>query len=517
MPSKSRRGVGAVITVVVVVLTILWCVLMARHAFGSAVLDTVSADLLGQLALDTARSAVEETAASLALAVNDPRTDVYRRIRDAACAGGRELALPVETGAVNATLAAPGIHAGHGLAITSASAVLTDYRPLLERPEDGTGTVMYDVTVQVRGARNVVRRYRARQDLRLTALALPAPFDQRGVVIRDPERMLGSHRLNQDVRRVEMELIDDLMSIVPMFHRRLVRAGGAGRLDAAMERLSDVPRVRKVQSEGRRIARFEFPMTALSRMLDKPLNGSAIDLIGELERLRRLAAEKIAAGERLEHKGQLDAAVDVYAEATDAACAHQELVFAWQQRFDRLAGPERQALESRWLELEPRTLRRRAFLCITATAAAPARRQIDEILARQGSLCGVVWIESNGQVVDLRDLEVRGRLVFAISGDADLRDLRPASDRDRVTVIAYGRTTLSGAVRADIAALGSLGVDGKGELTGALVLGNPRPGSLDGLTLVPAPAGAPASVPLWIGLGTQREVVEVERALPRVR
>lgn len=510
----SRKGAGAVLSVVALLIAILLVLGLSRAFLSDAVLDDAGAEQLGATAANLAESALEELQLAVRAGVNDAASPLHALFRQR-LSTTPDAGFPVPLSAVPAAakLAAA---ASVTLEVESVRVIR---RELFENKEfnynEHHGRIEYRVRAfAARGLKRIERRVTATQDYKVVAASIPPPFDQNPLFVVNAAPLAGGTTTNRaietfdGVRQKWIAYLDDLLAASPGAAQE-IRAVKAE--FARIPKLDDAPR----PAAGTVHRNPDDLMAVLtSGFSGRPpeLPGEALDLAtpvarwqADVERLDARAAAQVAlvkqAGDDYRRTGQapdpkvFDAAFAAIRAVADRARTYQEAVRGWQDMMGEISGKARKKLLTDVEHLTLATLERKAFYRISeADANGDATRALDQLEARlradTGSdvLNGIVYVDNPRSVLDLtRRPPVRGRRIYAVSGAARVANLTRATPTDGVSVICHGPLTVEGDVTGVLAAMARLEIRGKVKLTGALVADTLAPGALAGLTLVDDP------------------------------
>lgn len=200
---RSRRGLGIVLGVVMLVLLIGALVGIARKVQASRVVNTAMVASVGALALETAASALEEALVKLGERANTPGDDVYEYLRTEGLPAPRTFSIEVPF--TRAQLAADPLTK---TVEVESGGVSVEF---LQRVQLGTASYEHTGRVRLTAAaahdaagirRELVREY----DLKVNLLSTPKVFDQLSWTILQPEPFLdpeGNPRIDRTVEAMK--------------------------------------------------------------------------------------------------------------------------------------------------------------------------------------------------------------------------------------------------------------------------------------------------------------------------
>ncbi|MBI2943351.1 MAG: hypothetical protein HYY25_04050 [Candidatus Wallbacteria bacterium] len=474
----ARRGIGALPVIVMALLMVLAFVGLAQRQFGSQVANQTYRLAMGRLAEQLADSAVEEALHVVRTHANDPGHPIFMELRGEV--------YPDQTAEVPLTVRAP--HAERlareapfrGFSLEDVRADIVWQAQFSHLPYEKFGIVRCRARAGIRLglAEKVARTVETGVDLKVVLASTPRPFDQTTVYIQDGTS-LGTARSN---RRMEEALKSleafgaERTELTRRLEARKAQVAPAGSATALLVEYGQVD----LPSLGPLVHRMDEDRLVLFRVQDrvelKELDlGSAVARYeADLERVdRKLASERqsleAAFDDAARHRDYLAA----LREAASKRTRFLQWLLGFQNATSEFGGDSYERLAEFHYKLELVEWKRKAFHHIKEAPGASAKAQLEALMARLGRLNGVVWVENPTETLELdgRLSELKGLLILVTSGAVRLSGTnRGAGPNDLLTVVAFGRMSVDGDVRASLVPRAGVVVPPSATIHGNLVL-----------------------------------------------
>ncbi len=482
---RRRTGVGMLLVVILILVTVMTFIAIARAVFSKGVTSQVLRSSLGVQCQTLAEGAAEEALLQLRAKVNDPSDPIYREIRQEVYRGQvGDFEVRLDPTRVDAMIRNDPDLAAYYLG--DAQATIAFQKQFSSAPYERYGLMKVGarVSTDLSFADTVSRRVELGVEFKVHLLGSPRPFDQAAVYVHDGEALL-----RDPYRRIEDALqdIDDLRNLHEEMTQQLEsRKGSITGWNATLM----VDRYKGVQVLPREYWRGQAPELRLPAViygLGRDAAGidlTELDIRNRVERgwesVQRTSTYFREAKGRLESSFENSSRHDDYLERLRVLLGAYSEMFGTVNRFRNIFhvfdGANYPELGKFGYKLEIAEWLRKVTHDLDRD---PARRepqvQLEELL-KAGRLNGVVFTSWNGKSVRLAGRNLPGRIVL-VTGETslELSDLNlQATDRDMLTIVAMGPLRLSGKIHASILALGPVEIAPNTQIEGNLVFDKVR-------------------------------------------
>lgn len=478
--------------VILILVTVMTFVAIARALFSRGVTSQVLRSSLGIQAQTLAESAAEEVLLEVRRRANDPESESFVPFRVERYAG-EEASFPVQVETPRFDSLYERIPEISPFYLEDRSAVVSFQRQFTGVPYERYGLLKVSATVarDMSLTTKVSRRVELGVEFKVHLVSTPRPFDQAALYVQDGGALLGRpYQMIEDVlqsieyRRSEHEDVIDQME---------------SRKDSVpFNGVATLTRHRNLQIQEAAYWRQKAPplrepsaLFALGRAPD----GVDVSLLRIEARMRdAYRALQLAEEDYQEARGNLSAAFDsiekhnqylaklkVLLGATSEMVGIMEnflgLFQVWDDtKFEGLVPPA--------YKLEPDEWRRKATIILDRDPDGRSPQVLlDKLIGETDRLNGVFYSNWPGKSLSLRGRTIPGRVVLVCEETTvNLSDVNlAATGDDLLTVVSFGQVNLSGTVNASVMALGGLSMAAGTEIKGNLVLKQVKnPGDLEG-------------------------------------
>ena len=454
----GRRGLGALLFVVLMFMAVVLPVLIARHLQGSQARTAVAHAGATIAVLNAARSALAEAWWELERSAARPADPLFAALHFPGQAAARTIAVPRLARLLRADPELEAVEVADGQVAIEIGKVAATSRV----SSDLSAEVTLHATARHRPT-GLARTLSETRSLRVSLVGLPPPLDQFSVVVLDASNLVPA-QANGWIDESASALTEMAAAA-----RELAAAPDGATLGAALASIEPPPPL----DTGAPGTLHHFPARlALVSFARGVGELAALDLTPRLAAARRRVLDANAAARQTSG----DDATFV-ARVLELAAAHRALLEAvrryqsdWVEYSDEAAD---------WLWGFATNLERGQWAARAQYhfEGADAAQQLTDLLDRLAAerparaLNGVVYLDNPGAPLRLAGRAVRGRLAILATGRVELEDVRLA-DRtsDRLIVQAEGALTVSGRVEAALVAHGALTIAPQSVVVGALVL-----------------------------------------------
>ncbi len=487
-----RRGVGMLLIIILILVTVMSFIAMARSVFSKSVTSQVLRSSLGIQAQTLAESAAEEALVELRSRVNDPSDELFNEFRKEVFAGQKSaLALDIQTPQFDALYDRFGEMSPFYL--EERSVAVNFQRQFTSMPYERFGLAQIRTAVRrdVSLTTSVKRAVELGVEFKVHLLSAPRPFDQTAVYVQDGTRLLrNAYQRLEDIlqsiefRRSEHEDIADLME------QRKDSVPFNGR--AMLTRYTHGVSIPDQEYWREKLPPLRTP-AALFASGRKP-DGISLEHLNISENIRLAAEDVTRAEEELEAaRSKLEANFDrsdlhnaylnrlritlgTYSEAVGRMDKFRRMFHVWDgDKYPELGKFSYKLTKQEWA-------RKASFVLDRDPAGAPPQKVLDQQLSKSGGAYGVYYSDWKQMSLHLQNRRIKGRVVLvAVDTAVSLSNIGPAGPDDLLTIVSFGSLRLSGKIQASILALGSVSVDPGTELEGTLVFNKvPNPRALTG-------------------------------------
>lgn len=460
--------------------TVMTFVALARAFYSKGVTGQVVRSSLGIQAQTIAESAAEEALVELRRRVNDPAQPIYAELREEVYAGeSSEFELGLDTPQLDRMYERyPEISPFY---LHERTAKVKFQKQFTVVPYERFGLIQVRTTVRrdLGLTSTVSRTVEQGVEFKVHLVSTPRPFDQTAVYVHQGAELLERpYQLIEDVlqsiefRRSEHEDIVDMMDR---------RKGAVPFNGAAM--LSRYQGVTVPESAfwRKKVPLLKAPAALFA--LGRAPDGVSLEHLAIGERIREANEEVRRAEEALaESRDRLERDFEVIEHHNDYLAKLRVTLGAYSEMIGRMEsfrklfqiwdGDEYGSLAPFAYKLEPREWRRKAGFVLDRSPDGDSPQQVlDRVLGQPQGAYGVFYTNWPTRNISLANKRIKGRVVIvAEATTVNLSNVGPASPDDLLTIVSFGRVSVSGDVNASVLALGSLDFAPDAKLEGNLIL-----------------------------------------------
>lgn len=465
----SKRGMGLVIIIVIVLLSGLAIIGLANYKFVERTTLDVGASVTGDKALFYAQSAVEEAVHTASLQVNNPNTDLFNTIRSQAQTGSFEVdfTVPILSAELDSTSGFK--YSLEGGLVKSKIMFQNSFETMLYE-KYGTIEFIAEVSVKVGFGRKVYRKFRERIGFRMQLISAPRPYDQATVYVQDISGWIDPDGFNGQVAESE----DFMTTKIPSKRKKwkdkindaVDEANQKKNCGFDAQEFHDAIDTPALQGPPAGFMPFPNPMIALS-VVPKLEDLSDLYLADDLDVFKSTLFQKAKAVD--DSEGRLEDTVnsanscsdkDRVLEATkEFATATHELsewhakriqYFIEFQKLVRSFGePQRTKIGKFYEKLNSNAKWKNKATYIVREDGG-LQSNLDKLREKVGILNGVVYVENSSQKLKLSG-PIKGKVIFVTQGDVEVESLVPVDQtKDILSVISYGKMRASGNINASL-------------------------------------------------------------------
>ena len=203
VPAKcTQRGMGMVIIIVLFLLMGLAVIGLANYKFVERTTLDVGASINGDIALLHAQSAVEEAIYITSKEINDPSTELFKKIRDQAIRGSIPWTISVPE---LADILNEESNVRYELVDGKVNANVLLQRSFGNLLYEKYGTIEFKAKVKAKlgFARSLEREYTEHVGFRMQLISTPRPFDQASLYVQKTENWIFPEAYNDAVKESE--------------------------------------------------------------------------------------------------------------------------------------------------------------------------------------------------------------------------------------------------------------------------------------------------------------------------
>ena len=460
--------------------TVMTFVALARAFYSKGVTGQVIRSSLGIQAQTIAESAAEEALVELRRRVNDPDEPIYAELREEVYAGeSSEFELGLDTPQLDRMYERyPDISPFY---VHDRTAQVKFQKQFTAVPYERFGLIQVRTTVRrdLSLTSSVSRTVEQGVEFKVHLLSTPRPFDQTAVYVHQGAELLERpYQLIEDVlqsiefRRSEHE------DIVDMMDRRKDAVPFNGQ--AMLSRYEGVT-VPESAYWREKVPLLKSPAALFA--LGRPPAGVSLEHLAIGAKIRDAHEDVRRAEEALgESRDRLERDFEVIDRHNDYLSKLRVTLGAYSEMIGRMEsfrnlfqvwdGEKYGALAPFEYKLEPREWRKKASFVLDRSPDGDSPQQVlDRLLSRPQGAYGVFYTNWPSRSISLTNKRIKGRVVIvAESTNVSLNNVGPASPDDLLTVVSFGRVSVSGNVNASVMALGALDFAPDAKLEGNLVL-----------------------------------------------
>jgi len=459
----GRRGSGAFLAIVVVLVLLAAALGIAQMSFSRHVVGHVHRAAVGEIAALLAESAVQEAVHAVRRRVNDPADPLFVRMRqELLSATTGEFAVDVDVPRLRSMLARPA-NAHYTLDGLDVRVTLQRLFTRVPYEKDGVISCRASVGRRLSLTQRVVRTLTAGCEFKVALLAPPRPFDQVTLMVTDTNYLVqGANR----AIRESLRALDTL---------RRERDAVVAHCSASSIESVVIPSRAQLR---RRVHEFADPLTIFS--VAPTIQLERIDLPRRLEAaangIDQVQRRYESAHERVVRDPMGAPAQSEYREALEAiVTAHRnrlETVRTFQRTFVEFSGRPRDKFADFFYKLELPEWRAKAFHRVEE-AAGDVNGQLDTLRSALNPLNGVVFVDNPTSTLDLTGPRstFSGRVVIVTTGNVVVGGTSDVGEPDDLTtLVSFGSASVRGRCRASIIANHRVSVDPGATIVGNLVL-----------------------------------------------
>lgn len=515
--ARNRGGAGAVLFVVIGVAAFLLIFGLGQSFFGRQVGNQARRAAVGGICEDLAESTLVNALWQLSTGVNDPSSAFHRDFREGTAPFSFRIGGDVL------------VHARGCFERRKEWKLLDDAvegRVLYQlpsskdqaRPYERFGTVELSCAVRHEPT-GVTRRLSNCWGFKKALSTLVRPFDHLSFAVIEPSRLLSDGQafnqgsVNGDLKKA-VEQVEMYRKYLEDFEKKLAEAAekcrkkNAGQAAAMCEQMgqkvtallgNDWPRFKVLPPEQARDGEegtlhfFPEPVVLTSAVAEMALEELALPVrcqakwqeILRNERATKAAVEQLKAAQDAEDVDGMRAAFDPFLQAVRTSVwSYRSLAVEVVKPFqDRLietgAADEREALVRSFSSFSGAEFARRSFLVLEKGDGYGVGdgRSMNEKLrhvlgTRFPAFSGVMSVLNGDEAIELRNLELKGRMLVYVDGDLVLENVKPADpERDMLAFVCRGQLTVDGKVQASLVSLGAFRNPDGATIEGSLILG----------------------------------------------
>lgn len=505
---RSRRGMGLVVILVVVLLGGLAVIGLANYKFVEQTTLDVGTSVSGDKALFLAQSAVEEAIHIASLQVNDPSQWLFENIRSQSITEAFDWQIEVPQ---LMQLLIPGSSKNRlQFALTDnnvkAKVMFQNSFETMLYEKYGTIEFSAEVSTKVGFGRKLFRKYRELIGFRMQLISAPRPYDQATIYVHKIDGWIKPVLFNGLVQDSENELNNKIPDIRKKWHDQIDSVKNlASKAGINLQEFHDALDNPPLKSVPPGFTAFPNPMVALSvtkiipKLEDLNLAPPLNQLNEELRRKKEEVQEKENELERqidnakgITDKGEANRAKDEILEATkelgkvtgefSELNAQRILLFVDFQKLVRSFGePYRTNIDKFYIKFETaeQWSNKASYLL---DESGGLQQNFDKLLKKMKVLNGVMYVRNDNESLKLKNMRIRGKLLIVTQGDVEVEGLTPEDEtKDIVSVISFGKMRASGSIKASLMPQGEFQVTNPLDLQGNLIFDKiSDPGQLKG-------------------------------------
>lgn len=465
----SKRGMGLVIIIVIVLLSGLAIIGLANYKFVERTTLDVGVSVTGDKALFYAQSAVEEAIHIASLQVNDPSSDLFKTIRSQAQTGPFEINYPVPNLAAELGSVAGFKYSLEGGSVKSKVMFQNSFEKMIYE-KYGTIEFVAEVSVKIGFGRKVYRKFRERIGFRMQLISAPRPYDQATVYVQDisgwidPDGFNGQVSQSEDFMTTKIpskrkEWKDKINDAVDKANQAPANCG----IDA--QEFHDAIDTPALQGPPSGFMAFPNPMIALSVV--PKLDLADLYLSDDLAIFKSTLFQKAKAVDDSEDNlkdaiNSVDSCSDkdkvLQATKEFATTTHElsewhakriQYFIDFQKLVRSFGEPQRTKIGKFYEKLDSNAKWKNKATYIVREDGG-LQSNFNKLRDKVSTLNGVVYVENSSQKLKLSG-SFKGKVIIVTQGDVEVENLSPADQtKDIVSVISYGKMRTSGNINASL-------------------------------------------------------------------
>ena len=501
VPTKcTQRGMGMVIIIVLFLLMGLAVIGLANYKFVERTTLDVGASINGDIALLHAQSAVEEAIYITSKEINDPSTELFKKIRDQAIRGSIPWTISVPE---LADILNEESNARYELVDGKVNANVLLQRSFGNLLYEKYGTIEFKAKVKAKlgFARSLEREYTEHIGFRMQLISTPRPFDQASLYVQDIRGWISPGEYNDLVKKSEEDITQKTPKWREKFQNKIDKNASRIRRVESPEVLSNLLNTPPLVKDVPKFTPFQSKIIALSLVKNFNLQDLHIRpklvlktnqiiqkfkevmekdnaLDEAIEKLENLPQKKssIEKGKRIlreEIKPLTREFAQLTHEFSKLNNERIQILSDFQKLVMTPGGPKAERIAVFYNKLNNLSDWETKANYVVKEQPGDLQNNFKALFDRVStvgdSVNGVIYVKNPSTRLKLPD-QLEGKIVIVTEGAVDINGLKPNDPSKHVlSVISYGDMRVSGSIKASLMPQGNFQVRGSLSVDGNIV------------------------------------------------